>query len=105
MMNKGRWLKRSLLFSALVVTVFLFGILAADKTLKRIRSAKKEAGRHSGPPTSLEKTVQRDLRAKSGVELNLSPRQTANAGKAARSSRPAFVTDVLHGGSGTLSRS
>jgi len=111
MMNKRPWLKRSLVYSALVVMVFLafdnaFSADAQDEWKKTIEAAKKEAKIVvGGPPTAvLRKQYKETFEQKLGVELELiSAPGPQNAGKAAAEFKAGVrYFDVLHGGSGTL---
>ena len=111
MMNKRPWLKRSLVYSALVVMVFLafdnaFSADAQDEWKKTIEAAKKEAKIVvGGPPTAvLRKQYKETFEQKMGVELELiSAPGPQNAGKAAAEFKAGVrYFDVLHGGSGTL---
>jgi ABC-type Fe3+ transport system substrate-binding protein len=111
MMNKRPWLKRSLVYSALVVMVFLafdnaFSADAQDEWKKSIEAAKKEAKIVvGGPPTAvLRKQYKETFEQKLGVELELiSAPGPQNAGKAAAEFKAGVrYFDVLHGGSGTL---
>jgi len=111
MMNKRPWLKQSLVYSALVVMVFLafdnaFSADAQDEWKKTIEAAKKEAKIVvGGPPTAvLRKQYKETFEQKLGVELELiSAPGPQNAGKAAAEFKAGVrYFDVLHGGSGTL---
>ncbi len=111
MMNTRPWLKRSLVYSALVVMVFLafdnaFSADAQDEWKKTIEAAKKEAKIVvGGPPTAvLRKQYKETFEQKLGVELELiSAPGPQNAGKAAAEFKAGVrYFDVLHGGSGTL---
>ncbi len=110
-MNTRPWLKRSLVYSALVVMVFLafdnaFSADAQDEWKKTIEAAKKEAKIVvGGPPTAvLRKQYKETFEQKLGVELELiSAPGPQNAGKAAAEFKAGVrYFDVLHGGSGTL---